>query len=55
MLSGRRYQTQSALGSAIHLCMKQIPRADYSDALRQWVLRLEKCKSVRDEYFEGFS
>ena len=53
MLSGRRYQTKSALGSAIHQCLKQIPRADYSDAFRQWILRLEKCKSVRGEYFEG--
>ena len=53
MLSGRRYQTKSALGSAIRQCLKQIPRADYSDAFRQWILRLEKCKSVRGEYFEG--
>ena len=53
MLSGRRYHTKSALGSAIHQCLKQIPRADYSDAFRQWILRLEKCKSVRGEYFEG--
>lgn len=53
MLSGRRYTTRSGLGSAVYQCLRLIPRADYSDAFRQWKLRLQKCISVGGEYFEG--
>ena len=53
MLSGRRFNTRSALGSAVYQCLRLIPRADYSDAFRQWKVRLQKCISAGGEYFEG--
>ena len=52
-LSRRRYSSRSALGSAVHQCLTQIPRADYYGAFKQWILRLQKCISVKGEYFEG--
>lgn len=53
MLSGRRYSTKSGLGSAVYQYLRLIPRADYSDAFRQWKMRLQKCISVDGDYFEG--
>ena len=48
MLSGNT--SRSSLGSAIHQCL---PNKDYLSALRDWVKRLQKCVSVKGEYFEG--
>ena len=53
MLSGRRYGSRSALGSAIYQCLNSIPRADYFTAFRSWISRLEKGISANGEYFEG--
>lgn len=53
MLSGRRYNSRNALGSAIYQCLNSIPKADYFSAFRSWIARLEKCVSVKGEYFEG--
>ncbi len=52
-LSGRRYEGRSALGSAIFQCLQGIPRNAYFSAFTDWISRLEKCISVKGEYFEG--
>ena len=52
MLSGNKY-TSSSLGSVIYQCLQQIPKEDYLSAFRDWVKRLQKCVSVKGEYFEG--
>ena len=54
MLSGNKYTSRSSLGSAIYQCLQQIPKEDYLSAFREWVKRLQKCVSVKGEYFEGF-
>ena len=53
MLSGNKYTSRSSLGSAIYQCLQQIPKEDYLFAFRDWVKRLQKCVSVKGEYFEG--
>ena len=52
MLSGNKYTSRSSLGSAIYQCLQQIPNEDYLSAFRDWVKRLQKCISVKGEYFE---
>ena len=53
MLSGNKYTPRSSLGSAIYQCLQQIPKEDCLSAFRDWVKRLQKCASVKGEYFEG--
>ena len=53
MLSGNKYMSRSSLGSAIYQCLQQIPKEDYLSAFRGWVKRLQKCVSVKGEYFES--
>ena len=53
MLSGNKYTSRSSLGSAIYQCLQQIQKGDYLSAFRDWVKRLQKCVSVKREYFEG--
>ena len=53
MLSGNKYTSRSSLGSAIYQCLQQIPKEDNLSAFRDWVKRLQKCVSVKGEYFEG--
>ena len=45
--------SRSSLGSAIYQFLQQIPKEDYLSAFRDWVKRLQKCISVKGEYFEG--
>ena len=52
MLSGNKYTSRSYLGSAIYQCLQQIPK-DYLSAFRDGVKMLQKCVSVKGEYFEG--
>ena len=52
-LSGRRYESRSALGSAIYQCIQGIPKKAYFSAFTEWISRFEKCVSVKGEYFEG--
>ena len=52
-LSGRRYESRSALGSAIYHCLQRIPKTAYFSGFTEWISRLEKCVSVKGEYFEG--
>ena len=35
------------------LAAQQIPKEDYLSTFRDWVKRLQKCVSVKGEYFEG--
>ena len=53
MLSGNKYTSRSSLGSAFYQCPQQIPKEDYLSAFPDWVKRLQKCVSVKGEYFEG--
>ena len=53
MLSGNKYMSRSSLCSAIYQCLLQIPKEDYLSAFSDWVKRLQKCVSVKGEYFEG--
>ena len=53
MLSGNKYMSRSSLGSAVYQCLQQIPKEDYLSAFRDWVKGLQKCVSVKGEYFEG--
>ena len=53
MLSGNKYMSRSSLGSAIYQCLQHIPKEDYLSAFCDWVKRLQKCVSVKGEYFEG--
>ena len=55
MLSGNKYMSRSSLGSAIYQCLQQIPKEDYLSAFHNsyWVKRLQKCVSVKGEYFVG--
>ena len=50
MLSGNKYTSRSSLGSAIYQCLS---KEDYLSTFRDWVKRLQKCVSVKGEYFEG--
>ena len=52
-LSGHRYESRSALGSAIYQCLQGIPKKAYFSAFTEWISRLEKCVSVKGEDFEG--
>ena len=53
MLSGNKYTSRSSLDSAIYQCLQQISKEDYLSAFRDLVKRLQKCVSVKGEYFEG--
>ena len=53
MLSGNKYMSRSSLGCTIYQCLQQIPKKDYLSAFRDWLKRLQKCVSVKGEYFEG--
>ena len=53
VFSGNKYMSRSSLGSAIYQYLQQIPKEDYLTAFRDWVKRLQKCVSVKGEYFEG--
>ena len=52
-LSGRRYESRSALGNAIYQCLRGIPKKAHFSTFTEWTSRLEKCVSVKGEYFEG--
>ena len=53
MLSGNKYMSRSSLGSAIYQCLQQIPKEDYLSAFCDRVKGLQKCVSVKGEYFKG--
>ena len=53
MFSGNKYTSISSLGSAIYQCLQQISKEDYLSAFRNCVKMLQKCVSIKGEYFEG--
>ena len=53
ILFGNKYTSRSSLGSAIYQCLQQIQKEDYLPAFRDWVKRLQKCVSVKGEFFES--
>ena len=53
-LSGRRYESQSALSSAIYQCLQGLPKKAYFSVFTEWISILEKYVNVKEEYFEGF-
>ena len=53
MLSGNKYTSRSSLGSTIYQCLQRLPKEDYLSAFCDWVKRLQKCVSVKGEFFEG--
>ena len=52
-LSGRRYKSRQALGSAISQCLRGLPKSAYCDTFQKWIQRLKLCISNHREYFEG--
>lgn len=52
-LSGRRYNSRQAVGSAVSQCLRGIPKSAYRDAFQKWIHRLKLCISNHGEYFEG--
>ena len=52
-LSGRRCESRSALGNAVYQCLQGIPKKAYFSVFTEWISRLEKCVSFKEEYFEG--
>ena len=52
MLSGNKYTSRSSLGSAIYQCLHQTKRRLFI-CFSRLVKRLQKCVSVKGEYFEG--
>ena len=52
MLSGNKCTSRSSLGGVIYQCLQQIPKEHYLSAFRDWVKRLQKYVSVKEEYVE---
>ena len=52
-LSGRKFETRTAVRRALFQCTDSIPKCDYKSTLKNWIKRLKKCVEVKDEYFEG--
>ena len=52
-LSGRKYQSRQALGSAIHQYLITVSKSAYRDAFKKWIHRLKLCISSHGENFEG--
>ncbi|XP_062582211.1 histone-lysine N-methyltransferase SETMAR-like [Saccostrea cucullata] len=40
-LSGRRYKSRQALGSAVSQCLRGIPKSAYREAFQKWIQRLK--------------
>ena len=53
MFSGNMFTSRSSLGSAVYQCLQQIPKEDYLSTFCDLVKRLQKCVSIKGEYFEG--
>ena len=51
-LAGVRYESRSALGSAIHQYRRVIPEEDFTACFREWIRQLRKCVEAEGEYFE---
>lgn len=54
-MRGRRFESRSAVGSALFQCVNSIPKIEYKNAFQEWLKRLEKCIQHKGEYFEGLT
>ena len=54
-LSGRRYNSRNALGSAVYWCLMCVPIEEYEKCFQKWIDRLKRCVLAGGEYFEGQS
>ena len=54
-LSGRRYNSRNALGSAVYQCLMGVPIEEYEKCFQKWIYRLKRCVLAGEEYFEGQS
>ena len=52
-LSGKRYKSRNALGSAIYQYLMSIPIQEYENCFQKWIDRLKTCIRAEGEYFEG--
>ena len=52
-LAGRKYQSQHALGSAMHQYLITMSKSAYRDAFKKRLHRLNLCITSHGEYFEG--
>ena len=54
-LSGRRYNSRNAIGSAFYQCLMGVPVDEYKKCLQKWIDQLKRCVLAGGEYFEGQS
>jgi histone-lysine N-methyltransferase SETMAR len=52
-LSGKKYKSRNALGSAIYQYLISIPIEEYENCFEKLIDRLKTCIRVEGEYFEG--
>ena len=52
-LSGRTFETRTAVGRALFQCTDSIPICEYKSARKNWIKGLKKCIEDKDQYFEG--
>ena len=45
-LSGRKFETHTAVGRALFQCTDSIPKCDYKSALKNWIKRMKKFVEV---------
>ena len=55
LLSGRRYNSRNALGSAVYQCLMCGPIEEYEKGFQKWIDQLKSCNLAGGEYFEGQS
>ena len=54
-LSGKRYNSRNALGSAVYQYLMGIPIEEFENSFQKWIDWLKRCIQVDEEYFEGQS
>ena len=52
-LSGKRYTSRNALGSAVYQFVMGVPIQNYERCLQNWIDHLKRCIRAGGEYFEG--
>ena len=52
-LSGKKYKSRNAIGSAIYQYLMSIPIQEYENCFQKWIDRLKTCIRAEGEYFEG--
>ena len=54
-LSGRRYNSRNALGSAVYQFLMGVPIEEYEKCFQKWIDLPNRCVLAGGEYFEGQS